>query len=294
MSSNRITSSIPRTVAMAVLVIIPTIIIAAWGFSISQQQPMCWKSYEPQQAAKVMQNQDIHDGPHPAEAMDLSQVKNGFNTACDKYINKEDVKKHVGKWVQNDSYFREKSQWAPFHFTTVSIVGWDVLKDGAGTGVQTVSRVGAVNIFNTPLWWREQYLFANMDYHICAYFNETTRLIASARTKSAKVQTMVYTNTTENKPSDPRLKYAYDIVNAGPNTELLANNEYWGQTRLHFIDETDNDYGFGRKCYVWSRYFVDGSSITHPLFPVLAVIMLGAFAYLLNEKTSKGGRQKNE
>lgn len=149
--------------------------------------------------------------------------------------------------------------------------------------VKTVSEVGSVNIFSTPTWWREQLLFVNLDYAICAYFNSTTRLIASARTQSAKIQQMQYvTGEDVNvKQSPTSIAYVYDIIQQPPNSELLGPNAPWGRCRLHFIDQTHNDYGFGRKCYVWSHPFVNGAtSKTLPFLPILSSICLLLFGGL--------------
>jgi hypothetical protein len=273
--------SVCTILGMGLLLVLPVFVYGIWFASISEQMPMCDGNIPAKEASVIMQQQEIHIGPQPETADDFSQVVDGFNTACDEYINKTDVLDYAGQWVQDDSMFRTESQWAPFHYSTVSIVGWDVLETSPqAESVQTVVRIGAVNIFQAPLWWREQLLFTNLDYAICAYFNETTRLIASGRTKSAKLQTMIYTNFTGETPAEG-LIYAYDIVNAGPYTELQANNTYWGQTRLHFIDISQNNLGFGRKCFVWSRYFYGAGSITWPTFPILATLSLGAFVGLL-------------
>lgn len=130
-------------------------------------------------------------------------------------MNKTDVIEYIGKWVPDDSMFRNRSKWAPLHFKTVTIVGWEVLEPGSGADIQSAVQGVSVNIFNAPLWWRKQFLFLNMDYHLRAYFNDSTRLVASSRTNAVLVQKMIYTK--EYAP-DRRLLYGYEITDAGPHT----------------------------------------------------------------------------
>lgn len=231
-----------------------------------------------------MQNQPQHIGYHPKTLNDLSQVSTGFNTACDAYINKTEILNTYGQWIEDDTMFATDSEWAKFHYHTVSIVGWELLEEPyTSESVKTVSEVGSVNIFNAPTWWREQWMFANLDYAICAYFNSTTRLIASARTKSAKIQQMQYvTNQNVNvKPNKFSIAYVYDIIEAPPKAELLGPNKPWGRCRLHFIDQTFNNYGFGRKCWVFSHSYMYGHSKTLPFLPRLATACVLLFAGLL-------------
>lgn len=270
---------------MFVLLLIPGLIILITQYSIAEQMPMCNNKIPAEQAALTMQNQPQHIGYHPEALEDLSQVSTGFNTACEPYINKTVILETYGQWIEDDSMFATDSLWAKFHYHTVSIVGWDLLEEPyTSASVKSVTEIGSVNIFSAPTWWREQLLFVNLDYAICAYFNDTTRLIASARTKSAKIQQMMYATDEDVsvKPNPKSIAYVYDIIEAPPNTELLGPNKPWGRCRLHFIDQTFNDYGGGRKCYVWSHAWVgDTISKTIPFLPRLSAVCFTLFAGLL-------------
>ena len=165
----------------------------------------------------------------------------------------------------------------------------------SSASIKTVTEIGSVNIFNAPTWWREQLLFVNLDYAICAYFNSTTRLIVSARTNSSKIQQMMYVtgSDVDVKPNPESIAYVYDIIAAPPKTELLGPNAPYGRCRLHFIDQTFNDYGGGRKCYVWSHSHIgDSISKTIPFLPRLCTICLILFGGLLYFRIQEGKKKE--
>ena len=108
-------------IVMAILILIPTLVFLIWGYSISQQMPMCDGNIAPEDAALTMQNQEQHIGYHPATLDDLSQVSTGFNTACEEFINKTEILETYGQWVEDDSMFATESDWAKFHYHTVSM-----------------------------------------------------------------------------------------------------------------------------------------------------------------------------